>query len=178
MKKLKVVLLMALGCFMLNPAFGQFDLISSELDISIYPEERQDKRTQEYDEYKCYKWSVNRTRIDPRDIEDRQYNDRRPSRPNTGPDGTVVGNAAGGALIGALIGGLSGNAKKGAKWGAIAGGAAGIGKKAAKDSQARRDYEDDRRRANSNRRYDNAQLNRFRKAFCACMDAKGYSARY
>ena len=144
----------------------------------VYPAGDQDPDTQEYDEYKCYKWAVDRTGIHPGRIASERYESDRPSRPQTGPDGSVIGGAAGGAVIGALIGAISGNAKKGAKIGALAGGAAGVGSKIAKDNAAKREYEEEKYRAEEDKRYGDMQILKFKKSFCACMDGRGYSTKY
>ncbi len=154
-----------------------WNAISYALEVVVFPAEDQSNEQQQYDETKCYDWAVQRTRIDPRDIKERREDneDDQIARPNTGPDGSVIGGAVKGAVIGALIGAITGNAKKGVKIGAIAGGAAGLGGKIARNQQSRNEYEQDVANQEIDDAIDKKEIEKFKKAFCTCLDAKGYS---
>lgn len=176
MKFAKWVIIAIIPLCFSNIMTAQFDAISSELDVSVFPENGQDAETQEFDEYKCYKWAKDRTRINPRNL-DEEY-DRRVERPNTGPDGSVVRSAAGGAVLGALIGAIAGDAKKGAKIGAATGAVGGLGGKMAKDQAKKQEYQNDLERQRARQKEKQQKLRKFKNSFCACMDGKGYSSRF
>lgn len=189
------VIIFVLSCFAVNPAIAQYDKISDQLDVSIYPKERQSKRTQAYDENKCYEWAGDRVGLNDnrnnsyRDNNYRSYdkNDRRSSsRRNDRYDNnrndhyndkkddkkenkSFVGRTAGGAVIGTLIGALAGDAKKGLLIGTAAGAATGVVGEINEDKgNKRNDRYDDNYRNQKSRLVD---------SFCSCMEAKGYSAR-
>ncbi len=146
--------------------FTQEISLSKNLDIIIFPANDQDLEKQEFDEFKCYKWSVGNTGYDPMNsVKEEVPTDK------LGPDGSAVKGAVGGAVFGALIGAVAGDTKKGVKIGAVAGGLSGAASKASRDAEIR---ESIRQQQEQNK----AALEKFKKAFCTCMDAKGYKATY
>ena len=159
------VLALAIQFVTLNQVTAQHSMGSS-FGVIVYPAQEQDAATQEYDEFKCYKWAVNATGIDPAD----SSNDQVPANV-VGPDGTIIKNTEGGAVVGAIIGAIAGDAGKGAKIGAAAGGLGGIIKKTGKDTATRQALE-------KAQAQDEEELDTFKKAFCTCMEGKGYSTGY
>jgi hypothetical protein len=140
------------------------DSYSKTLGLFVFPAKDQDAATQKEDEKKCYIWAYEQTGFDPLNPTKVQA-----SQVDKGPDGAAVGGAARGAAAGAAIGAVTGNAGDGAAVGAIAGGIRG--RRAAKYNKAKQ------QQANNNNAsgQEKAMLDNFKKAFSACIEAKGYS---
>ena len=142
-------LIFVLACLMCQPAVAQYNRISKQLDISIFPDEGQSRRTQENDENVCYDWAYDQEEYDSRGEKHEEKNNH------------FFGKVAGGAVAGTVIGALTGNTKRGLLIG-TAGGAT-VGAVGAANQQAERN---DRERAKSEK---------FSKNFAACMKSKDYS---
>jgi hypothetical protein len=90
--------------------------------------------------------------------------------------------AAKGALGGAVIGGIAGNAGAGAAVGATVGTVHG-GRKQRKANEASKDQASAQAEAQVQQQYHsqkaayNQQMDKFKRAFSACMDARGYSVK-
>lgn len=141
-------------------SFGQ------SLGLFVFPAKNQDKKTQDADEMACYKWAQQQTGVDPMNppkVEAEQA--------HRGPNGSVIAGGARGAAAGAAIGAIAGDAGKGAAIGAVAGGFRGI--------RARR--VGGQMEQSSNNQAAAAQekqlMDSFKKAFSACMEAKGYTVK-
>ena len=116
-----IILLFVLSFAFLSQAVAQEEgnksqSISKAVGLYVFPANDQDKETQEYDEFKCYKWAVEESGVDPINPPDVEA-----EATPTGPDGSAVRGAARGAAVGAAIGAISGDAGKGAAIGATAG---------------------------------------------------------
>jgi hypothetical protein len=137
--------------------------LSSSLGVVPYPSKGQSPQQQTKDEGECFAWAKQQTGIDPMAT-------AATPPPQSGPavgGGERVRGAARGAAGGAAIGAIAGDTGKGAGIGAVAGTMAGGARarqnKAAQQQQAQQ--------AKS------ATLQKFNKAFCACMEGRGYTVR-
>jgi hypothetical protein len=124
-------------------------------DLFVYPERDQTAQQQEQDEFSCYQWAKRESGVDP----GAPPKDDGRGRVGMGALGGAVKGGAVGAGVGAIAGGSKG-AKKGAAIGGALGGVSGAG-----GAQA------DQRRAQE------AQRSAYRRAFSACMEARGYVVR-
>ena len=161
MSKICIVTVMTIGMIVtsLSTGFAQ-QSISSSLGVIPYPAQGQSAAKQNQDEGECYAWAKNQTGIDPVAV---ASTPPPPSSPAVG-GGERVKGAARGAAGGAAIGAIAGDTGKGAGIGAVAGTLAG-GRQARQNKQSQATQAQD---ANS------ARLQRFNKAFGACMEGKGY----
>lgn len=135
--------------------------LSSSLGVVPYPSKGQSPQQQTNDEGQCYAWAKQQTGIDPMAVASAPTYDGGPA---VGGGERVVG-AARGAAGGALIGAIAGDAGKGAAIGAVAG--TMHGGRVARYNKAARQHQAQQSKA--------ATLNHFNKAFCACMEGRGYT---
>ncbi|MGB0776677.1 MAG: glycine zipper family protein [Flavobacteriaceae bacterium] len=138
--------------------------ISKTLGVFVFPAKEQDDATQKEDQKQCYIWAYNQTNFDPQNPTKVQA-----KQVESGPTGAAVAGAAKGAAAGAAIGAVTGDAGDGAAIGAIAG--TMRGRRAAKQAKAQQ-------QAANNKAASDAQakmLTDFKKAFSACIEAKGYT---
>lgn len=140
--------------------FGQ------SLGLYVFPAKNQDKKTQDADEASCYKWAQQQTGFDP--INPTKVTAQKAS---TAPNGSMVVGAAGGSAAGAAIGAIAGDAGKGAAIGAVVGGLRGIRARAA------RNQAEQQQNNQAAAGQEKAMLDSFKKAFSACMEAKGYTVK-
>lgn len=127
---------------------GLASMATSTLGVYVYPKNGQSSSQQAAAESECYASAEQRTGVYP--------NGGAP-QPQSG---SAVAGAARGAAGGAIIGGIAGNAGAGAGAGAVVGAVRG------------------RRASAAQAQAQHAQhLDTLRRAFSACMDAKGYSVK-
>ena len=73
--KISKILFFVFGCLMSLSVTAQYNLISKELEVSVYPSEGQSKSTQKYDEKECYDWAYDQLgQSDIRFLRNRNYN--------------------------------------------------------------------------------------------------------
>jgi hypothetical protein len=140
--------------------------IAKGLDLFVFPSQDQDQATIDADEIACYKWAMEQTDYDPINPPEIQA-----AQVDTSPDGTAVRTAARGAAAGAAIGAIAGDAGQGAAIGAAAGGMKGRRSKKVGDQQ-----EQQQNNAAAAAK-EKELLDRFKKAFSACMEGKGYTVK-
>lgn len=134
----------------------------------IYPSKGQSAEQQSTDTAACRQWAQQNTGVDPVAIAEAQASAPTPS---TAPQGERVRGAARGAVGGAVIGEIaSGDAKKGAGVGAAAGTMSGGARQRRTQSAAAQATEAQKQQAS-------AQLARYRQAFAACMEGRGYAIK-
>jgi hypothetical protein len=155
--------LLAALCF-LSGAHGvaSAQSLSSSLGVMPYPSKGQTPQQQTNDEGQCFAWAKQQTGIDPFAVANA------PAYKESGPavgGGERVSGAARGAAGGALIGAIAGDAGKGAAIGAVGG--TMVGGKRARDNRASREQQAAQSKSNT--------LNQFNKAFCSCMEGRGYT---
>ena len=140
--------------------------IAKSLDLFMFPAEDQDQATQDTDELACYKWAMEQTDYDPINPPQIQA-----EQVDKSADGTAVRSAARGAAAGAAIGAIAGDAGTGAAVGAAAGGMRGRRAKVAGDQK---EQQQNNQAAAAKEK---ELLDRFKKAFSACMEGKGYTVK-
>ncbi len=130
----------------------------------IYPSKGQSAEQQSKDTAECQGWAQQNTGVDPTALAEAQAN----ASPNSSASqhGGVRG-AARGAGAGALIGAIAGDAGKGAAIGAATGGLGGIASQRRTQRSAEQATETQQKQVLE-------ELARYRKAFAACMEGRGY----
>ena len=133
--------------------------------LYVYPQKGQNETQQASDESICYKSAVSKTNVDPTNLQPA------PSpQPNKHQGGLLRGGARG-AAAGAAIGAIAGNAGQGAAIGAAAGGMQGYA------SERRLNEAEQHYAAASAQAQQSQQISTFRRAYAACLESKGYTAK-
>jgi len=145
------------------PGDASAQSLSSSLGVNPYPAKGQTQQQQTNDEGQCFAWAKQQTGIDPMAV----ANTPPPAQGPAVGGGERVGGAARGALGGAAIGAIAGDTGKGAAIGAVAGTMAG-GRRARQNQSAQQQQAQQAK---------SSTLNQFNKAFCACMEGRGYTIR-
>lgn len=140
--------------------------IAKSLGMYVFPAQGQEEDKQIEDEGMCYSWALKESGVDPMNLPEGTA-----PPPQSGATGDVVGGAARGAVAGTVIGAIAGDAGKGAAIGAAAGGMGGLGRRQARGAQQQAQAQA------QNEAQKQAALDSFKKAFSACMEAKGYTVK-
>jgi hypothetical protein len=153
--------------------------LSSSLGVYVFPAKNQAPQQQKTDEAACFSWAENQTGINPMANQSSAAQPQQQQQPQQSSSkstkGSGVKGAAGGAAGGAAIGAIAGNAGEGAAIGATAGAIHGrrqarkAEKKQAAQQQQQAEAEAQTQAADRKSTYN--------KAFAACMEGKGYSAK-
>lgn len=160
--------------------------ISSRLGLHAFPAKNQTREQQQTDELACYNWAQQDTGFDPvAALTDAQSAKSSPpttaAQPSGAPQGAGAKGAARGAAGGAAIGAIAGDPGKGAAIGAASGGLRGrmAQKKAQAEAQQRsqQQAQQQAQQQSQAKAKTQASFDDFKKAYSACMDAKGYSLR-
>ena len=133
--------------------------------LVVYPAKGQDEAQQSADKGECNQWAIKETGVDPV-----QLAGMGTPAPSGGNDGKVVRGAARGAIAGVAIGAIAGDAGKGAAIGATAGGLGGV-------ARGRRQNQAEHNNAVQAQQQQQAALQRYEKAYGACLTGKGYSVQ-
>jgi len=181
MKKISVVAILIL--LTVSIVVGQENrYLSTELGIYAFPSEGQSSEQQLREEAECYNWAVDRSRVDPFDLQKRQQQEQQQAEAAKKQAGQVgqgatgqaaASGAVGGLLIGSIAGGKKGR-RRGAAAGAAVGAIAGESSKQSgrKQAEAQVDAQAERQMQASA-----AEMEEFKKAFAACMESKEYIVR-
>ena len=142
------------------------DTLASGFGLYVFPADNQSKEQQDADEMACYRWAKDQSGVDPMNPPDVQA-----AQVDRSADGSAVVGAAGGAAAGAAIGAIAGDAGQGAAIGAVVGGIRG--------RRAKRVGDERQQQANNAAAAAASEelMNNFKKAFSACMEAKGYTVK-
>ena len=164
---------------------------AKSIGMFAYPKNKQNADQQLKDESQCYGSAKQNTGVDPQapapaaPSPESQQAAQQDAAKQAGKDvkkgGTVKG-AAGGAAGGAAIGAIAGDAGKGAAIGATAGAVGGRraqkkGEKAAQQQTAQQTAQAQQQAQNQATAQQQQKLDTFKRAFSACMDARGYSVK-
>jgi hypothetical protein len=154
--------------------------LAATLKVYSFPGAGQTPEKQSIDESDCYKWAVQETGNDPFHIANeaalaQQQAAQQQQQAQQSTSGAAVKGAAGGAAGGAIIGAIAGNAGKGA---AIGAGVGAIGNHARAQSKAQKAGRQAAQQSQATAKTSAAQINEFKKAFSACLEAKSYTVRY
>jgi hypothetical protein len=137
---------------------------AGKIGLFVYPQKDQKPEQQAKDENACYSSAQQQTGIDPA------------APPPPPPEaqkkqGGAVKGAAGGAAGGAAIGAIAGDAGTGAAIGATAGAVRG------RRQQKKANKAAEQQAQQQGQSQEQQRMDTFRRAFSACIDAKGYSVK-
>jgi hypothetical protein len=154
--------------------------LAATLKVYAFPGAGQTATQQSQDETECYNWAVNETGKDPFHIANeaaqaQQQATQQQQQAQQSTSGSAVKGAVGGAAGGAIIGAIAGNAGKGA---AIGAGVGAIGNRARAESQAKQASQQAAQQSHAAAKMSTEQMNEFKKAFAACLEAKKYTVKY
>ncbi len=143
-----------------------YNQISQTGDLVVFPSNNQSKEQQKIDEFDCYLWAMETTGLDPLNLPKVEV-----EQVDKGPEGHAVAGAARGAAAGAAIGAITGDAGTGAAIGATAG--------AIRGRRAKRygDQMEQQQNVANAAEQEKAMRDKFKKAFSACMEGKGYTVK-
>jgi hypothetical protein len=148
--------------------FANAETLGSSMGIYSYPMQGQSPEQQSRDDYECFTFAKSQTGYDPMNPPQVVA-----QAPQQGADGSRVAGAARGAVAGAVVGEIAGNdAGKGAAVGATLGAFSG-----GRQSRQRRQQQAQQADAAAQQQAAGMQ-NSFRNAYGACIEARGYSAKY
>ena len=136
-------------------ALAAFAAVSFAQKPSVYPAKKQTAQQQKQDDGECLAWAKKDTGIDP-------VAASQPAPQQTGP-AVGGGERLKGAAGGAAIGGIAGDAGAGAVVGTVLGGVKARQNQGAQNQQAQQQQQQ--------------ALNKFYKAYAACMEGRGYSVK-
>jgi len=136
-------------------ALAAFATVSVAQKPSVYPAKKQTAEQQKKDDGECLAWAKKDTGIDP-------VAASQPAPQQTGP-AVGGGERLKGAAGGAAIGGIAGDAGAGAVVGTVLGGVKARQNQGAQNQQAQQQQQQ--------------ALNKFYKAYAACMEGRGYSVK-
>jgi hypothetical protein len=150
--------------------------VSRDLGLHAFPAKNQTAAQQQKDEVECYQWAAQDSGFDPLAAVGAQPAPAPPAATQNGPStaGGAARGAVAGAAAGAIIGAIAGDTGKGAGIGAGSGLLGGV--LVAKHKQKGAQKEADREQASQEATKAETQqkLEGFKKAYCACMEAKSY----
>jgi Glycine zipper len=153
--------------------------LAATLEVYAFPGSGQNASQQSQDESDCYNWAEQNTGIDPFNVSKQaaqlqQQASQQQQQAQNATAGAGVKGAVGGAAGGAALGAIAGDAGKGAAIGAGVGAIANSVRARSKAQQAQQQAQQTHAAAKATA----AQLNDFRKAFAACMEAKKYTVKF
>jgi Glycine zipper len=154
--------------------------LAATLKVYAFPDAGQAAAQQSKDESECYNWAVKETDTDPFHVasqtaQQQEQAAQQQQKAQQSTAGSGVRGAVGGAAGGAAIGAIAGNAGKGA---AIGAGVGAIGNRARAESQAQKNSQQAAQQSQAAAHASAAQMNDFKKAFSACLEAKKYTVKY
>ena len=132
-------------------------------DVFVYPTRNQTDEQMARDKEECHDWAVKQTGVDPVVMASQQAAPGQQS-------GTGGGGAAGGAAMGAARGAMSGDAAAGAARGV------GIGR-LVHAIRARKQMEEQQDAQAKQQQQMQAQLQKYDRAFGACLTGRGYTVQ-
>jgi len=162
---------------------------AQKLGMFAYPKNNQDKEQQLRDEYDCYASVQQQTGINPEapvpsgaSAADVQAAQQQAAANAPQAQGGRVRGAARGAAGGAAFGAIAGDAGKGAAIGATVGTVRGGRKQRAANEQSQQQAAQSagsqlQQQSNQAKASYKNDMDKFRRGFSACMDARGYSVK-
>jgi hypothetical protein len=154
--------------------------LAATLNVYAFPGAGQTSAQQSQDETECYNWAVNETGNDPFHIakqaeQQQQQAAQQQQQAEQSKSGSAVKGAVAGAAGGAVIGAIAGDAGKGA---AIGAGVGAIGNRMRATSKANQATQQSQQTQQANAKMSAQQMDAFKKAFSACLEAKKYTVRF
>ena len=158
-------------------AQAQSQSLSSAIEVSVFPADGQDSTQQSKDEAECYNWAVDNSGSDPfalqkqQDAQDQQTAEQVAAAQQAQGGGGAIRGAAAGAVVGELAGNDVGHS-------AAVGAAIGAVGNRRRNRKAQQYEEQAKQQAASAEQATTAQIDKFKNAFTACLEAKDYVAKY
>ncbi len=164
---------------------------AKSIGMFAYPRNQQNSDQQLKDESECYGSAKQNSGVDPQapapsapSAQEQQAAQQQAAQQagNDVPKGGTVKGSAKGAAGGAAIGAIAGDAGTGAAIGATVGAVSGRRRQRQAEAQAKQQaaaqsaQAEQQAQSQATAQHQN-QLNTFKKAFSACMDARGYSVQ-
>lgn len=155
--------------------------LAATIDVFVFPGDGQPAEQQSRDEAECYNWAATNTGKDPFELQKKaaaQQNqtDQQVRQAQAATQGSGAKGAAGGAVAGALIGEIvSDNASSGAAWGAALGGIRARRTAQARSQQAQASAQQS---GAAKQQATATDIENFKKAMSACLEAKKYMVKY
>jgi hypothetical protein len=180
LKRRYVLVGLALACAG-TQALAQGKSVAASMEVFVFPAAEQTPEQQSQDEAACYQWASQNTGTDPFAVaEQEQANQQQAASDQGAAEQAGRGSGARGALRGAAAGAVIGeivddDAGKGAAYGAAAG--AIRGRRTGRDAQQRA-QEQAAAQSEAREEATAGELENFKKAFAACLQAKDYSVQY
>jgi hypothetical protein len=171
-------LTLGLGASFQGPADAeQQKSLAAAIGVYAFPNAGQSSSQQSKDEGECYNWAVKNTGSDPFQLQQQAQaaNAQAQAAATQGAaptEGSGVRGGARGAAAGALFGAIGGDAGKGAAVGAAVGVVGGRMRSRSANQQAAQSN------AAANQQATAQQMDNFKKAFSACLEAKKYMVKY
>ena len=172
---MKKILTMAAMMAVLLPfsSGAQQKTLASTMNVYAFPKQGQSPDVQSRDEAACYQWATQNLGFDPFHLEKQAQQQAAANQQAAAQasQGSGARGAARGAAGGALIGAIAGDAGKGAAIGATAGFIGGRARARGAQDQAAQ-------QTASTQQATAQQIDGFKKAFSACLEAKEYMVKY
>lgn len=150
---------------------------AKSIGMFAYPKNQQSADQQLKDETDCYASAQHNTGIGDPNAPPPAAPQQQAAAPDAGKGRTVAGSAKG-AAGGAAIGAVAGDAGKGAAIGATVGAAGGRRQQKKAEAAAKQQAAQQQQQAQAQTQAQQQNnLETFKKAFSACMDARGYSIK-
>ena len=155
--------------------------LAATLDVYAFPKDGQEADQQSKDEAACYDWAASNTGSDPFQLQkqgeqQQQQTEQQVARAQASTQGAGTAGAVKGAAVGALIGEIANDdSSEGAAWGAAAGLVASRRHAHRARAQAEQQAED---QGATQQKATQEQIDNFKKAFSACLEAKDYLVKY
>jgi hypothetical protein len=150
---------------------GSQQSLSSSLGVYVFPAKHQTPEQQNADESSCFSWAKEQTGIDPMAPTSQTASSESQQQQKDPTKGSGAKGAAKGAAGGAAIGAIADDAGTGAAIGATAG--AVRGRRQAKKAKKEAEKEQQQAQVSAQQQ----QKDTYNKAFSACMEGKGYTAK-
>lgn len=155
--------------------------LASTLDVYAFPKDGQAADQQSKDEAACYDWATDNTGSDPFQLQkegqrSQQQTEAQVQQAQAATQGAGASGAVRGAAAGALIGEIaSDDAGEGAAWGAAVGLVAARRHARGASHQAQQQAKE---QGATQQKATQEQIDNFKKAFSACLEAKDYLVKY
>lgn len=155
--------------------------LAATLEVYAFPKSGQAAEQQSKDEAACYEWASSNTGTDPFNLqkqgaEQQQQTEQQVQQAQAATKGAGAAGAVRGAAAGALIGEIANDdASEGAAWGAAAGMVASRRRAHAASAQAQQQAA---AQGATQQEATQEQIDNFKKAFSACLEAKDYLVKY
>ncbi len=168
---------LALAFLVGDLALAQSQTLGATVGMHVFPADGQDSVQQSKDEAECYDWAVTNSGSDPfelqreQDARDQQTDEQLAAAEGAQRGGGAVRGAAAGAVVGELAGNDVGHS-------AAVGAAIGAVGNRRRNRSAQQQAAQVEQQAAGATQATEEQIEHFKKAFSACLEAKDYVAKY